>query len=526
MSNAIRCKAMKTVRARLARAFASQSRIARICREIWLTAVTPSRRTHKKTRQANGPGCFVSPKTSGNLSGKEARVERVLFAKIEVWIVLALLLVGGLVGVGFGWAVLQGERETGRYPAISRAALAVAEIPDTAKRMLSRDTELLVYSDKAFAGKPTGWSFPSGPMAGPDGYILLSRYDGTARRHRIELISLPDMTVRHSWTLDAGTLLQGVSHISPFSDSDNWNDAHFRQIHPLLLANGDLILKDHYSPLFRVNACGARQWLIDSQVFHHSTEADADGNFWVPTLAERQSLKRVKKSFREDMLTQVSPDGRILHNVSVPQLLIRDGKTDWLFAHEMYNDDPTHLNDIEPVLADGPYWKKGDVFVSLRNISTILLYRPSTGRIVWMQRGPWLSQHDVDVLDDHRISVYDNNAQDRGAGAFVDGNSHIMVYDFATGRTQVEPVVEPVMKAQKVHTLTAGLYARLPDGSSLLEDVTDARLLIIRPDGRIGAEYVNRADDGDVYHLGWSRYIDQKQGDAILRSLKKVQCNG
>jgi hypothetical protein len=82
----------------------------------------------------------------------------------------------------------------------------------------------------------------------------------------------------------------------------------------------------------------------------------------------------------------------------------------------MYNDDPTHLNDIQPVLADGPYWKKGDLFVSLRNISSIMLYRPSTDQIVWMKRGPWLSQHDVDILDDHRISVYDNNVQDRGAG--------------------------------------------------------------------------------------------------------------
>jgi hypothetical protein len=452
-------------------------------------------------------------------------MEKILFARIEVWVVVALLLLGALLGVGFGWAVLQGERDTGRYPAISRTALAIAEIPETAKRMLSKDAQLLVYSDKPLAGKPTGWSFPSGAMTGPDGYLLLSRYDGTAHRHRIELISLPDMRKRYGWTFDAGTLLRGA-HVSPFADAENWNDAHFRQIHPLLLANGELILKDHYSPLFRVNACGLRRWMIDRQVFHHSTEADAEGNVWVPTIAERQSLQRVKKSFREDMLTQVSPDGRILHNVSVPQLLIRNGKTDWLFANGMYNDDPTHLNDIEPVLADGPYWKKGDVFVSLRNVSTILLYRPSTGRIVWMQRGPWLSQHDVDVLDDHRIIVYDNNAQDRGALAFVEGNSHIMIHDFATGRTQVDPVTEPLMKAQNIRTLSAGLYARLPDGSSLVEDVTEARLFIVRPNGRIAAEYVNRAEDGAVYHLGWSRYIDKPQGDVILRSLKGARCNG
>lgn len=45
MSNAIGWTAMKTVLAGLARAFAQPSRTVRVCREIWLTAVTPSRRT-------------------------------------------------------------------------------------------------------------------------------------------------------------------------------------------------------------------------------------------------------------------------------------------------------------------------------------------------------------------------------------------------------------------------------------------------------------------------------------------------
>ena len=62
----------------------------------------------------------------------------------------------------------------------------------------------------------------------------------------------------------------------------------------------------------------------------------------------------------------------------------------------------------------GPDWKKGDLFLSLRNVSAVLLYRPSTDQIVWMKRGPWIGQHDVDILDDHRIGIYDNAAENRG----------------------------------------------------------------------------------------------------------------
>ena len=36
-------------------------------------------------------------------------------------------------------------------------------------------------------------------------------------------------------------------------------------------------------------------------------------------------------------------------------------------------------------------------------MSLIALYRPSTGRILWTRAGPWSAQHDVSILDDHRI---------------------------------------------------------------------------------------------------------------------------
>lgn len=449
-------------------------------------------------------------------------MEKFLFSKVETWLVLALMLLSAIFCVGFGYLVLDSGRDPAHHPRASSIARAIAEVPDTFLRLVGKDTVLLTQPDPLVAAKPTGWSFPQGRPVGPSGYLLLSRYDGTARRHAIELVSLPDMRTRHRWVLDADTLLRDVHHISRFSDSQNWNQTHFRQIHPWMAENGDLIVKDHYSPLERVDACGNPKWVIDSQIFHHSTEPDADGNLWIPSLAEKHSIPRIKDSFREDVIAKVSPQGKVLYTHSVPQMLMRHGYTNWLFATEMYNDDPTHLNDIEPVLSDGPYWKKGDVFLSLRNISTILLYRPSTGQIVWLKRGPWMSQHDVDILDDHRISVYDNEGQDRGKVYFVEGHSSIKVYDFATD--SVTNIHEAAMKANNIRTTTAGLYTAMPGGYALIEDVTNARMFFLRPDGRISADYVNRADDGSVYHLGWSRFIPQVEGDRALAALAKAKC--
>jgi hypothetical protein len=469
----------------------------------------------------------VADRGADKLTEKSERpgtIERILFSPIELWVVVLLFLVGLLLVIGFGAAVLDAEREKFRLGSVSRAALAVAEIPQTTKRMLGPDSSIRVWGSERFESKPTGWSFPSGPMNGPDGYILLSRYDGTEKRHKIEFVSLPTMRTVHSWTLDAAQLLKGLTYVSRFNDHSPRNQSRFREIHPWIEENGDLIVKDHNSPLFRVDPCGNRLWMLQNAVYHHSTEADAGGNLWIPSVAERNTLP-IKDSFWEDTIRQVSPSGKPLYSKSVIQILLRHGYANWLFGMDVYKDDPTHLNDIEPVLADGPYWKKGDLFLSLRNLSAIMLYRPSTDEIVWMKRGPWISQHDVDILDDHRIGIYDNAVEDRGIEGkpYFGSSSQVMVYDFANDRVSLP--LEKAMKDNNIRTFAAGLFTQLPDGSTMIEDETDGRFIIFRRDGRIAAEYINRAKDGWIYHLGWSRYIEKPKGDIILRNLRKVQCN-
>src|SRR4029078_1412618 len=174
---------------------------------------------------------------------------------------------------------------------------------------------------------------------------------------------------------------------------------------------------------------------------------------------------------------------------------IRHGYANWLFTNGMYQDDATHVNDIQPVLADGPYLKKGDLFISVRNVSAIMLYRPANDEIVCMKSGPCISQHDVDILDDHRISVYDNGVEERARWKpYFSGPSQLMVYDFATGKVSLP--LEAAMKRYNIRSWVEGLSTLLPDGSTLIEDPPGGRMVIFRPDGNIAAQYVNRAADG------------------------------
>ncbi|SPH18097.1 hypothetical protein DEA8626_01627 [Defluviimonas aquaemixtae] len=438
-----------------------------------------------------------------------------LFSRVELWVLLLIVLFGLLAMVGFGAAVLDAERETKRFGPISPAALAVAEIPDTVKALIEPDRSMAAFAPERFADKPTGWTFF--PRTTLDGYLLLSRYDGDANRHVVELVDLSDSSVKHMWRPDAEALLADAPRESRIAEFTNWNNENYRVIHPYLTESGQLIAKDHQSFLYALDGCSKKIWAQEDVLMHHATEPDGAGGFWIPGYVEPNDIERVEPDFIDDSITHVGPGGDVLANMSVTRIFLRHGMEYALFTAGDYQRDPIHLNDVQPVLADGPHWKKGDLFLSFRHQSMIMLYRPATDEIVWMRQGPWLAQHDVDILDDHRIAVFNNKAYDRGTGARVHNTNQITVYDFETG--EVGNPWAAALEKPEVKTLFEGLFDVLPEGHLLVEEENSGRLLIVSTTGDTLAEFVNKAADGLAYRLGWSRYMTQEEGDAALANL-------
>ena len=98
--------------------------------------------------------------------------------------------------------------------------------------------------------------------------------------------------------------------------------------------------------------------------------------------------------------------------------------------------DPFHLNDIEPIKSDGEYWNKGDLFLSLRNLSLIIHYRPSSNKILKLIRGPFFQQHDVDIISDSKIALFNNNSKVYKLKRSDNRNSNVVIYDFKTSKFQ------------------------------------------------------------------------------------------
>lgn len=395
----------------------------------------------------------------------------------------------------------------------------------------------LVCVEQRFSGE-SGFSYAYSSGERKDApYLLLNRYDGDRKQSVSELVDLNTQEIIHTWAMDVSPIWDKIDFESKFTDLKR--DAptlRFRNDHALLLKDGSLIFIPFYMcPLLKIDKNSVLLW-FSNYAFHHSIELDHEGNLWVPSNIEPSTVaigddyktsNRKRKLFEDNALTKLSPKGKILFLKSVTHLLDENGFSHLVYGRGTDYSDPIHLNDIQPVLLDGEFWKAGDIFVSLRNQSMVFLYRPSTNKILWSSLGPWLHQHDVDIINNHEIGVFDNNARTKGvqrggrlfSSCEVDGHNQYIVYDFRT-KGFSNPFKEGFKKLD-IRTKTGGRGEPYPYGKLFVEETNYGRLVVFDQKGDVEWQYINRAKNGKVYLLNWSRLVPRSVGDEVRKLVNK-----
>ena len=453
----------------------------------------------------------------------ESWLERLLFRKVALWVVALLAILGATGMVIFGNIAIHTYKGGTRAGRLGDGILFLSNLPELYRRLTNTDTYLRVKPDP-FPGEG-GYSFSYGAGTRPDaGYLLLSRYDGDDRRSYVEFWDLNAQEMLHRWAPPIDEINAAAKLVT--NDLDLVVDKSLHRMlirHPAVTAEGDILIKSR-TPFTRVSMCNEVIWSNDESVFHHAVEVDDEGYFWVASRIEPTEIAYVnRETFLDDAITRVSPEGEIVDQISVAQILIDNDMDRYVYGRSVYMDNPIHLNDIQPVTRSGPHWQKGDLFLSLRSHSLILLYRPSTNEIVWYREGPWTHQHDVDILDDHRISIFDNNAIKTWAADRVKGHSSILILDFDTG--QITSPWDAVLAELSFQTASEGLHRIRENGNLFAEEQNRGRLLELDDDGSVVWTYVNRADDGNVYRVGWSRFLEPEEGAAIAERLRTASCS-
>jgi hypothetical protein len=367
------------------------------------------------------------------------------------------------------------------------------------------------------------------PSPEDDGYLLLPTLDAALKQAVVKLIRISDGREMARWVPDWKSI---DAKISEKTFAPKGDVALLQPTHPLLLSDGDLIFNTH-NAMVRQSACGGEPvWVLD-QAFNHSNEPDAEGNVWAPSLATDGFADNpwLREHVQDDALALVSVDGKVLKRISFVGVLRRNGLEAFLMGRSGGQpiSDPIHLNQISEARTDSRYWKKGDLLISSRHLSTLFLYRPSTDRIIWYKTGPWMNQHSSAFVNDHQISVFDNNVYG-GASAdqpFMAAGqiNRVMLYDFANDRV-TEPYAKLLEEARPV-TIFAGRAQVLSDGGLFIEENEAGRHLRFTRD-RLLWSRINYYDERHQWISAspWARYLTPAEVNAPLHALRQRRCAG
>lgn len=445
-------------------------------------------------------------------------LEKFLFKKISLWILILTIIFSIISIILFGSLVLR-----------SKVALKIAQIPrDFANVIKGQNVEGLSLAVNKFNDERGLITF-SIPTDFEYKYLLLARYDGDLKRSVVELVDLKKEKIIHTWKPDIDKILSHSKIPGNLKDVVYLNGNNLKKYqmsHPLLLKNGDLLIHGLGAPLTKIDIYSKEVWSLD-YVFHHSIEKD-DNSYWVPFIFFPSSVDHGldenlginQSTFRDDGIMQVSSDGEILFKKSIIQMFIDNNLGHLIHGGGEKTFDPIHLNDIQPVLFNGKYFKKGDIFLSLRNLSMIVLYRPDENKIIWHKQFPWVQQHDVDILNDHQISIYNNNRFifnfDK---SYKKNNSNLLIYDFRND--EVLNPYETLFINYDIHDEYESLAEIGNDGSIFIEQTTSGRAMQFDEKGNLIWKYINRAKNNKLYRLNWSRIIKDIDDDFFAK-LKKL----
>jgi len=322
--------------------------------------------------------------------------------------------------------------------------------------------------------------------------------------HGAQLVD-KDGTVLHQWNASFKELFPKSDKVSKENYSDWDIFIHGSHLYP----DGSVLFNFEHGGIVKLDKCSNVVWklLTDS---HHSIHVDSEGFLWVPgNKTWWQDLARLpilKNPINEEFILKISPDGKILKEVSVLEIINKSSMNALLFSYQGdYSQtkgiDVTHVNDIEileqNMASKFPMFKAGDLMVSMRNINTIAVIDPQSEKIKWSMTGPFLRQHDPDFRSDGMLTVFDN--RDDLAGGKLFGGSKILA-------------IEPISRQSKVlfehnnndpfFSDIGGKHQNLENGNVLVTAYQPGHVFEVNPSTKeVVWSYINRYNDEEVYNI-------------------------
>lgn len=315
--------------------------------------------------------------------------------------------------------------------------------------------------------------------------------------------------VVHRWMIDFNDIWPTPTHI-PVSDPAACFFGSY------LYPNGDLLVIFHGGCL--PTGCGLAK--IDAQsnllwahaaAVHHDVDVAEDGTIYALSHEYahdvQPGLENITTPALLDYVTTISPDGNQVRDpISVLEAFRNSPYAAFLASlekpadgyvppagstapqikpctpavhdHPFYGFDALHTNCVRvltnELAAKFPQFKAGHILISVRNLNVIAMLDPDQGRIVWATRGPWLAQHDPQLLDNGHLLIFDNLGSPAG--------SRVLEYN-----PQDQAVTWSFSGAHghSFYSSERGMNQRLPNGNTFIVNSEGGQMLEVTPDHEV-----------------------------------------
>lgn len=338
-----------------------------------------------------------------------------------------------------------------------------------------------------------------------------------------------DGKVLHSWKRPYSTVWTrqpgGVQN--PLPDSH----VYFRKAH--VFPNGDLLALYEASGdtpygygLVKLDRDSNVIWSYMGHA-HHQFDTAPDGRIYVLTHEllddEIDYFAHLARPRLEDFLVILSPEGKELKKI---RLLPR--VADSPFRQMLYTisgfalEDPLHANTVKYIDAGAArnfaFGEEGQVLLSFREMHSIAVIDPDTEEVTWATRGPWIGQHDPDILPNGNILLFDNfgnNRRPEGVSRVIEFNPMNMEIVWEYAGTAKDPLDSNIRSDQQ----------RLANGNTLITESNGGRIVEVTPEGEIVWEFVNpvRGGDNKIPIVAWSERLDPARLDPTLLDVPQAR---
>ncbi|WP_336072303.1 arylsulfotransferase family protein [Nitratireductor rhodophyticola] len=256
---------------------------------------------------------------------------------------------------------------------------------------------------------------------------------------------------------------------------------------------------------------------------HHDLDVAPDGKIYVLTHEfvddELKGAGHLKPPRLDDFLVVLSSDGEELRKIPLLQSIAKSRYRQLLYTVSSFAvADPLHANAVDFIdrkkAKNFAFGKAGQVLLSFRELNAITVLDPETSEITWATRGPWIGQHDPDILPNGTILLFDNYGNYRGP----EGGSRVIEFD---PRTMAIRWQYAGTAKDPLNSLIRSDQQRLPNGNTLITESDGGRIVEVTPQGEIAWEFVNPVRGGPdgkmIPIIAWSQRVDLSGFDASFR---------